>query len=59
MYKKKAVKLTVVNDNVHSTEGIDARLYDLLAVLDAVVVRDGLAALRLDFIDKLQCWRAI
>ena len=38
----------VVDDDVDLAEGVDRRLDDLRAVLDGVVVRDGLAARVLD-----------
>lgn len=41
----------VVDQDVDAPKGLDGRLDDLVAVLDAVVVGDGLAACGLDLVD--------
>jgi hypothetical protein len=41
----------VVDEHVDAAEGLDGRVDDLVAVLDAVVVGDGLAARGLDLVD--------
>jgi hypothetical protein len=41
----------VVDQDVDAPKGLDGRLDDLVAVLDAVVVGNGLAACGLDLVD--------
>ena len=45
----------VVDEDVNPAERLDRGLDDLVAVLDRVVVRDGLAASRCDLLDNLVC----
>lgn len=41
----------IVNQDINAAKSLDGSLDDLLAVLDAVVIGNGIAALGLDFLD--------
>lgn len=43
---------SIVDQDINATKRLDGRLDDLLAVLDRVVVGDGLAARGLDLVDN-------
>jgi hypothetical protein len=43
----------VVDENIDPAKGLDGSLDDLVAILDRVVVCDGLAASRCDLLDNL------
>jgi len=45
----------IVDEDINSAKGLDRSLDNLVAVLDRVVVRDGLAASRCDLLDNLVC----
>ena len=45
----------IVDEDINSAKGLDRSLDDLVAVLNRVVVRDGLAASRCDLLNNLVC----
>lgn len=42
---------SIVDEHVDAAKGLDGSLDNLVAIFDRVVVRDGLAACRSDFVD--------